>query len=135
VKQIISNKSKVNAPDILPMSKHDHNHIDASVVSAKGVPVHFEFADPKATTVCIAGTFNHCQPEAETLHSSGADNWWKEISLTPGTYESCLVVGGKWMTDSHAKESAPNPFGGRNSILRVATSPEARIWPTQKISR
>jgi 1,4-alpha-glucan branching enzyme len=91
----------------------------------KLVPVHFEFTDPKATTVCIAGTFNHWQPEAKTLHSSGVGNWWKETALAPGTYEYCLVVDGKWMTDPLARESVPNPFGGRNSILRVATSPEA----------
>jgi hypothetical protein len=29
------------------------------------------------------------------------------------------------MPDPLAKESAPNPFGGRNSVLRVASSPEA----------
>ncbi|MDR3455968.1 MAG: glycogen-binding domain-containing protein [Verrucomicrobiae bacterium] len=98
---------------------------NAHGINAKRMPVHFAFADPKATTVCIAGTFNHWQPEAKPLHSSGAGNWWKEMFLDPGTYEYCLVVDGKWMTDPLARESVPNPFGGRNSILRVATSPEA----------
>jgi hypothetical protein len=45
--------------------------------------------------------------------------------LAPGTYEYCLVVDGKWMLDPLARESVPNPFGGRNSILKVASSPEA----------
>jgi hypothetical protein len=103
--------------------KHNHNHDNAP--GTQLVPVHFEFTDPKAISVCIAGTFNHWQPEAETLHSSGVGNWWKETSLTPGTYECGLVVDGKWMTDPLAWESAPNPFGGRNSILRVATSLES----------
>ena len=107
----------------LPAMKHNHNHDNAP--SPQHVPVRFEFTNPKATTVCIAGTFNHWQPEAKTLHSSGVGNWWKETSLAPGTYEYCLVVDGKWMTDPLARESVPNPFGGRNSILRVATSPEA----------
>ena len=101
------------------------NSKEASDCGTKLVPVHFEFTDPKATTVCIAGTFNHWQPETKTLHSSGVGNWWKETALAPGTYEYCLVVDGKWMTDPLARESVPNPFGGRNSILRVATSPEA----------
>jgi 1,4-alpha-glucan branching enzyme len=125
VKRNILTKSKVNQPDISPMNKTNHNPSNARGIGAKRVPVHFEFADPKATTVCIAGTFNHWQPEAKTLHSSGAGNWWKEMFLAPGTYEYCLVVDGKWMTDPLARESVPNPFGGRNSILRVATSPEA----------
>ena len=63
------------------------------------MPVRFEFTHPTAKTVCIAGTFNHWQPEAKTLHSSGVGHWWKETSLAPGTYEYCLVVDGKWMPD------------------------------------
>jgi 1,4-alpha-glucan branching enzyme len=101
------------------------NSKNAPGSGAKRVQVHFEFADPKATEVCSAGTFNHWQPEAKTQQSSGTGNWWKEMFLAPGTYEYCLVVDGKWMTDPLAKESVSNPFGGRNSILRVATSPEA----------
>ena len=38
---------------------------------------------------------------------------------------SYLVVDGHWMPDPLATETVPNPFGGRNSILRVASSPEA----------
>jgi 1,4-alpha-glucan branching enzyme len=87
--------------------------------------VRFEFNDPKATTVCLAGTFNHWQPEAKTLHSSGGGRWWKETALSPGDYEYCFVVDGKWMPDPLARESVPNPFGGKNSILHVASSPEA----------
>jgi len=103
--------------------KHNHNHDNAP--STQLMPVRFEFTNPTAKTVCIAGTFNHWQPEAKTLHSSGVGNWWKETALAPGTYEYCLVVDGKWIPDPHAKESVPNPFGGRNSILTVAGSPEA----------
>jgi hypothetical protein len=40
--------------------------------------------------------------------------------LAPGTYEYCLVVDGQWMPDPLAKETVPNPFGGRNSVLKVA---------------
>jgi len=59
------------------------------------------------------------------MHSSGVGNWWKETSLAPGTYEYCLVVDGKWMPDPRVQETVANPFGGRNSILHVAGSPEA----------
>jgi 1,4-alpha-glucan branching enzyme len=89
------------------------------------VPVRFEFTHPTATTVCIAGTFNHWQPEAKTLHPAGGGRWHKETELAPGTYEYCLVVDGQWMPDPLAKETVPNPFGGRNSVLTVADSPEA----------
>jgi hypothetical protein len=59
------------------------------------------------------------------MHSSGTGHWWKESTLAPGTYEYCLVVDGKWMTDPLARETVSNPFGGRNSVLEVASSPEA----------
>ena len=105
--------------------KHHHNHDNARRIGPQLVPVRFEFDDPTATTVCVAGTFNDCQPEANTLRSSGAGNWWKEMALEPGTYEYCLVVDGRWMPDPLARETVPNPFGGRNSILNVASSPQA----------
>ena len=105
--------------------KHNHNHDNAPAAGPQLVPVRFEFTHPTAKTVCLAGTFNHWQPEAKTLHSSGTGHWWKETSLAPGTYEYCLVVDGQWMPDPRAKETVANPFGGRNSILKVASSPEA----------
>ena len=114
--------------------KHNHNHDNTPDISLKLVPVRFEFTDAKATSVCLAGTFNHWQPEAKTLHSSGAGNWWKETSLAPGTYEYCLVVDGKWMPDPLAKETVANPFGGRNSILHVASSPEeAHLYDAENL--
>jgi 1,4-alpha-glucan branching enzyme len=105
--------------------KHNHNHDNVRNANPQLVLVRFEFTHPTATTVCIAGTFNQWQPEAKTLHSTGVGHWWKETALAPGTYEYCLVVDGQWMPDPLAKETVPNPFGGRNSILKVASSPEA----------
>jgi len=125
VKWTIFPKSKVNHPGEPPIMKHNHNHDNVCNTGTQLVPVLFEFTHPTATTVCIAGTFNQWQPEAKTLHSTGVGHWWKETALAPGTYEYCLVVDGQWMPDPLAKETVPNPFGGRNSILKVASSPEA----------
>ena len=105
--------------------KHHHNHHNSSSSGPGLVPVRFEFTHPTATTVCIAGTFNRWQPESKTLHTSGVGNWWKETLLAPGTYEYCLIVDGQWMPDPLAFETVPNAFGGRNSILKVASTPEA----------
>lgn len=105
--------------------KHNKNHNNAQPASAQLVPVRFEFTHPTATTVCVAGSFNQWQPEAKALHSSGVGNWWKETALAPGVYEYCLIVDGQWMPDPLATETVPNPFGGRNSILTVASSPSA----------
>ena len=99
--------------------KHDTTQDNAPNTSLQLVPVHFEFTHPTASTVCVAGTFNKWRPEAKALHVSGGGRWVKETSLTPGTYEYCLVVDGQWMPDPLVKETVANPFGGRNSVLRV----------------
>ena len=104
--------------------KHNQNLDNTAVPQL--VPVRFEFTSLTAITICIAGAFIQWRPEAKTLHSSGAGNWWKETSLAPGIYEYCLIVDGQWMPDPRARESVPNPFGGRNSILTVADSPETK---------
>ena len=92
--------------------KHNQKHDNVRNTALQLVPVHFEYTNPTAVSVCIAGTFNHWQPEAKALHSSGLGKW-------------CLVVDGKWIPDPAARETVPNPYGGKNSILKVAASPEA----------
>ena len=104
--------------------KSHHPHPPGPDTHPLLVPVLFEYTDPAAHSVCLAGSFNGWRPEAKTLHSSGAGNWWKQTALAPGTYEYCLVVDGQWRTDPQARESVPNPYGGQNSILRVTSSPE-----------
>ena len=105
--------------------KHNHNHDNAPNAGPQLVMVRFEFTHPTAKSVFVAGTFNQWQPETKTLHSTGEGHWLKETALTPGTYEYCLIVDGQWMPDPLALETVPNPFGGRNSILKVVSSPEA----------
>jgi 1,4-alpha-glucan branching enzyme len=106
------------------MKNRQHHHNFHTATPAL-VPVRFEFTHPTATSVCLAGTFNDWQPSTEGMHSSGIGNWWNETSLPPGTYEYCLVVDGQWIADPLAKDHVPNPFGGTNSVLMVASSPEA----------
>jgi 1,4-alpha-glucan branching enzyme len=98
--------------------KHNHNHNNAPTISGLQ-PVRFEFSHPSAMSVCVAGSFNDWQPEAKALHPSDAGKWWKETALKPGTYEYCFVVDGQWVPDPAAAETVPNPFGGRNSVLKV----------------
>ncbi len=105
--------------------KHNKNHDNARDAAPQLVPVHFEFTHPTAATVYVAGTFNNWKPEAKALHPSGGGRWVKESALPPGTYEYCLIVDGQWMPDPLARETVPNPFGGRNSVLRVTGLPES----------
>ncbi len=105
--------------------KHNKNHDNAPGAGSPLVAVHFEFTHPTARTVCVAGTFNNWHPTTKSMHSSGNGHWAKEAFLPPGDHEYCLVVDGQWMPDPLARETVANPFGGRNSVLKVASSPEA----------
>jgi hypothetical protein len=54
----------------------------------------------------------------------GEGRWLAEIFLPAGIYEYRLVVDGQWITDPLARETVPNPFGGRNSLRKVGNSLE-----------
>ena len=101
------------------------NHDGLGILDLQKLRVRFDYKNPMAAHVCVAGCFNNWCPVSHALHSSGEGHWWGETALIPGTYEYCLVVDGQWMVDPMARESVLNPFGGRNSVLRVARSIEA----------
>jgi Glycogen recognition site of AMP-activated protein kinase len=89
-----------------------------------GHRVRLEIDHLTAAVVSIAGTFNDWRPEATPMVSLGKGRWLKELVLPAGTYEYRFVVDGQWVCDPLAKETAPNPFGSKNSVLRVP--PEAQ---------
>jgi Glycogen recognition site of AMP-activated protein kinase len=81
--------------------------------------VHFEYVDPHAESVCLAGTFNDWHPNATPMIASSPGLWMKDLSLAPGAYEYCLIVNGHWKPDPQCEVSVENPFGGLNSVLKV----------------
>jgi hypothetical protein len=92
--------------------------------SAVLVPVHFEYIDVGAESVCVAGTFNAWHPGATPLtryKSRGV--WMKDLQLSPGRYEYSFVVDGHWKRDPACQDIAENPFGGLNSVLHVKDPP------------
>ena len=97
------------------------NFKNVPVNRPQALPVHFEFVDPTAHSVNIAGTFNDWQPTSTPMIALDTGRWAKDLLLSPGKYEYCLVVDGEWIPDKRAKESAPNPYGGLNSVLKVDT--------------
>ena len=105
--------------------KRKHNHDNARNVGLQLQPVRFEFSHPTGTTVAVAGTFNDWHPTTKSTHPTGSGHWLKETALAPGHYEYCFVVDGQWMPDPFGPGTVLNPFGGKNSILKVASSPVA----------
>jgi 1,4-alpha-glucan branching enzyme len=91
--------------------------------------VRFEFTHATARAIGLAGTFNKWRPDVTPMMQWGDGRWMAELLLAPGAYEYRLVVDGEWMADPLAKETVPNPFGGRNSILRVTRSEGLAVKP------
>jgi 1,4-alpha-glucan branching enzyme len=104
------------------MDEHNNNHEYAMNEGPPMVPVSFAFTHSTAAAVCLAGTFNDWRPEANPMHFVGGGRWRTETVLPPGTYEYRLVVDSHWIADPLARETVPNPFGGRNSLLTVPNS-------------
>ena len=84
--------------------------------------IRIEFANPTASAVAIAGTFNNWTPDSTYMVRLGDGRWAKDLALPPGRYEYRLIVDGAWMADPRAHETAPNPFGELNSVLKVSSA-------------
>ncbi len=87
----------------------------------------FRFAPPRALgSVSVAGSFNGWDPSAWPMRREG-DLWVLTRVVPEGTHEYKFVLdGGEWVPDPSASASAPDGFGGVNSVLTVrcgASSP------------
>ena len=82
--------------------------------------IRLELKGVSAAKVFVAGSFNDWQPTVSEMQALGDSHWVKELSLPPGRHEYLFVADGFWMPDPRALEAVPNPFGGWNSVLRVA---------------
>jgi 1,4-alpha-glucan branching enzyme len=79
-----------------------------------------EIVSPDAKQVLVAGSFNEWNPERTPLVAASNGRWTGNLKLGPGQHEYLFVVDGQWLPDPNARESVENPFGGRNSVLKVA---------------
>jgi 1,4-alpha-glucan branching enzyme len=116
IKKTKTTKTKAAAPAKVTKTKALKPTTLATAKAATPV-VKLEFAQPGVASVAVAGSFNAWQPEPAKSTAAGA--WVKELAVSPGRYEYLFVVDGQWLPDPKAKEFAPNPFGGQNSVLVV----------------
>ena len=82
--------------------------------------VSLELVEPTAQQVYVAGSFNGWKPDTTPLAALGNGRWKGDLKLGPGRYEYLFVVDGQWRPDPNARETAQNPFGGRNSVVMVS---------------
>lgn len=88
--------------------------------SSRGVhPVTFDYFNPAARSVFLAGSFNDWSAAAAPMTRDGEGHWSAELILTPGSYEYRLIVDGLWQEDPMAAGFKANPFGGLNSVVVV----------------
>ncbi|MGH7970061.1 MAG: glycogen-binding domain-containing protein [Limisphaerales bacterium] len=88
--------------------------------------VRFQFVNPTAKSVSVAGAFNDWRPGSAQMVPLGNGLWVKDLVLAPGTYEYRLVVDDEWIPDPLCSDRVPNPFGGMNSVLKVPKASETQ---------
>jgi 1,4-alpha-glucan branching enzyme len=86
--------------------------------------VSFEYFDPAARIVTVAGDFNGWDPRAKPLKRDAGGLWTGSVRLEPGTYHYKFVVNGeKWEEDPLNLHRVLNEHGTYNSIRKVGTTP------------
>ena len=91
------------------------------------VPVTFRYQPVigGVESVSVAGTFDGWDAGADPMSDPDGDGVWEAtIDLVPGRYEYKFVVNGdQWFADDYAADTAPDGFGGQNSVLQVGDQP------------
>ncbi|PWU13140.1 MAG: glycoside hydrolase family 13 [Verrucomicrobia bacterium] len=113
----VPTKTKKPTPIATPIATPVSN--SKALPNPKPNKVAFTFLKPGAKCVGVAGSFNDWKPEKSPLKPLGNDRWFGDLALSPGRHEYLFVVDGQWLPDPSAKETVPNPFGGRNSVVSV----------------
>lgn len=85
-------------------------------------------SDPRPANVFVSGTFNgwHMSNPAFKCSWNALEGGFSiTLTLPPGRYEYKFVVDGRWVHDPDARETAPDPLGGKLGVFYVkpATAP------------
>jgi chromosome partitioning protein len=78
----------------------------------------FMLQHPNSGRVQLAGDFNNWQPEPLVAGNDGI--WRTMLHLSPGDYRYKYIIDGAWINDPGNEQTAPNPYGGFDSILTIA---------------
>ncbi len=89
-------------------------------IASKRKSVSFEYFDPSASLVTLAGDFNGWDPGIRPLKRDAGGLWKATLRLLPGTYQYKFVVdGARWEEDPLNLHRVPNDHGSFNSIRVV----------------
>jgi chromosome partitioning protein len=80
----------------------------------------FIYDAPDANYVKIAGTFNNWNTSEESLMERNKDGTWSKcVFLAPGTYQYRFLIDDEWVTDQNNSNQINNPFGGKDSVVKI----------------
>jgi 1,4-alpha-glucan branching enzyme len=97
---------------------------------SKKKSVTFEYFDPLAAVVSLAGDFDEWNPGARPLKRDAGGLWKVTVRLEPGTYQYKFVVNGqRWEEDPLNLHRTPNEHGSFNSIRRVGPFLRTSLGP------
>src|SRR5689334_307682 len=82
-------------------------------------PVEFVYYNPSAQKVFLAGDFNGWNTTSTPMQRSENKEWKIDIVLKPGRHQYKFIADGQWKQDPASKDSAPDRFGGNNSVVIV----------------
>jgi len=81
--------------------------------------VRFEADFPRAKQVRITGSFCDWSAKGLALERREDGIWECHLALEQGSHEYRFIVDGAWLPDPHNTNTAPNEFGGANSLCEV----------------
>lgn len=82
----------------------------------------FSITVPTAQSVQLVGDFTHWQERTINLHKERDGVWRTTVKLEPGQHHYRFLVDGQWRDDPSAEQTAANPFGGIDAVLRVEST-------------
>ncbi len=78
------------------------------------------------SSVELMGDFNGWGAQPKPLrYQAESDRWFVEVELTPGEHLYKLKADGQWLADPDNPRTAPDGFGGNNSVVTVSCSAAA----------
>lgn len=109
------------------LSQLDRSHGAPQGVAARADTirvVRFVLVAPGASSVAVAGDFNHWDVKAHQLVPAGTRGVWStSVALPPGRHEYAFVIdGARWVADPAAAATMADEFGGRSSVVTVGSS-------------
>lgn len=88
------------------------------MVTTQGELVEFRFYRPDASSVSLAGDFNHWRTDNLPMNRGTDGYWHASVRLPAGEFKFRYCADGAWFTDYAAFGVVPSRFGF-DSIVRI----------------